>query len=275
MHVIFRLCLGVLRTFMVRRPMHVSIIASGRVYQEAAAWAAATYVKHLQTLGSVSVYVPSGETCAHLLASHSREFGFAIKSFPFEPTKAQNLNSELQCKGFWHAVSDVGPEELLFIVDADTFCAKPLVVSEEISDAIAGGKIGFVKDICNRHSRKKEDPWFLSYDERRPYVNAGVVLASANSLVAFSMFLELSKQSQFLHATFYGQSIINYALGKYFKDRLLILDRQYNSMGYFDSSTIIGHFAGGMGGLGDQRKAQHLQKCAEIINSSKYKGQSE
>lgn len=250
------------------RTLNVSIIASGGRYQEAAALAAATYRLHLSNPGKVTVFLPEQENPVHILKANSQRFRFAIRTFPFDPIKAENLTSQLKCKGFWHAVSTVHVDELLLLADADTYCLKPLRISAETEAAIFPGKIGLVRDVNDLHSQKPEDPWFVPKEERASYVNSGVILASRNATDIFRVFFELSRQPQFLRPRCQDQGIINFAIGKFFRNRLFLLDGMYNRMGFRQcAGAIIGHCAGGPGHLGGNRKASHAQLCATILNS--------
>ncbi len=168
-------------------------------------------------------------------------------------------------------MSQLADGELLFLVDADTHCAKPLVISPEVEDAILSGKIGLVPDITDRHCKITDRPWYLGPEERTIYVNSGVVLASRSSIPMFETFVELSQLPQFLGGPFNDQKVINFALGRYFWDKLIVQDKAYNGMrAYRSSSTIIGHCPGLAGRLGEEpRAAEHQALCANILRSVK------
>ncbi len=249
--------------------LRVVIIASGQDYQEAAAWAAPTFARNLPESKNVSVLLPDQEAVIDPLEDHSLKFGFQIERFPLLAAKDEMFTSPLKCQAFLFAVSHLHPDELLFLVDADTCCLKPLHVAPEIEAEIAQGKIGLAPDIEDRHFQKETDPWYLAPEERTPYVNSGVILAAATSLDLFKSFQELSKQPLFLHGPFHDQKVINFALGKQFRNRLVLLDNIYNGINPFLSArTLIAHFAGGAGFLGSQaRKTAHQELCCGVLNT--------
>jgi hypothetical protein len=128
-----------------------------------------------------------------------------------------------------------------------------------------------VPDIADHHSQTPTDPWYLTAKERLTYVNSGVIFASLGSLELFRTFRDLSGQDDFLRGPFNDQKIINFALGKYFSDRLRLLDEVYNQIRQpFPPATIIGHFAGGAGYLaGQSRKLAHQQTCSEVLQTAR------
>lgn len=246
---------------------NVAMIASGAAYQEAAAWSAATFARIAQA-NRVSVLTPETEGQSELLQIHSERFGFALQTFPLRIVSDKKFTSQLKCQAYVFALSQLNAGELLFLVDADTCCFKPLSVLQERERSILSGKIGLAEDIQDHHSHNPTDPWYLNPGERLPYVNSGVILASAKSLPLFEEFRRLSQQEEFLRGPFNDQKVINFALGKYFPDKLLLLNRSYNDIGFdFSARTIIGHFAGGAGYLGQQaRKGAHEAVCAQLLN---------
>ncbi len=235
--------------------LRVVIIASGRDYQEAAAWAAPTFARFLPGPKNVSVLLPDQEMLIDSLARHSLKFGFQIERFPLRVTTDEMFTSRLKCQAFVFAVSLLHSQELLFLVDADTCCLKPLHVASEVEGEILRGKIGLAPDIEDRHFQKESNPWYLTPEERTTYVNSGVILAAATSLDLFKTFQELSEQPLFLHAPFHDQTVINFELGKHFRSRLVLLDPIYNGIKpVLSSRTLIAHFAGGAGYLGSQAR---------------------
>jgi len=248
--------------------LRVIILASGREYQEAAAWAAPTFARNVPNPEKVSVLVPEQEGAIDALARHSLKYGFQIGHFPLRATRDQMFTSRLKCQAFVFAISLLNPGELLFLVDADTCCLKPLAVPAGIEEEILKGNIGLAPDIEDRHFQKATDPWYLSAEERTTYVNSGVILASAASLDLFKSFQEFSERPLFLRLPFHDQTIINFALGKYFRSRLVLLNAIYNGIRPFLSTgTVIHHFAGGAGYLGSQaRKAAHEKMCCGTLN---------
>src|SRR5262249_46992000 len=130
--------------------------------------------------------------------------------------------------------------------------------------------IGLAPDIEDHHSRNPADPWYLPPAERLPYVNSGVILASKRAQGLFERFCELSGQEAFLRGPFNDQKVINFALGKYFRDKLFLLDKAFNDIGRaFSTRTIIGHFAGGAGYLAKQpRKRAHQTACAGLVRGA-------
>jgi hypothetical protein len=252
--------------------LRIAVIASGKDYQEAAAWAAPTYVRHLGNPSAVSVLLPVGEKTWRLLGAHAKEYGFGIAAFPFTQKSAAKFTSQLKCQAFYYAVSRLGHDDLLFLVDADTYCAKPLTLKPRLKSAILAGKIGLVPDVRDNHCRNPAEPWYLTAGERKTYVNSGVILCSRSAAGLFKVFKRLSGTANFLRGPFNDQKVINFALGKYFGDQLLLLDKAYNGMRQFRSpATIIGHCAGGAGRLAEGaalRKREHKFLCARILNSA-------
>ena len=251
-----------------RAKPRIVIITSGAHYQEAAAWSAPTYARHPEHRGRVTVLLPKGEAASRLLKSHARKFDFSIGRFPFLPVSEAKLTSQLKCQAGLFVVSDLKPGEFVFFVDADTCCYKPLEVPREVEAEILSGRIGLVPDIKDRHFQSPEVPWYLHPRERLPYVNSGVIVAAAPALDMFQRFCEFSKQPDFLHGPFNDQKIINFALGRYFRKRLTLLDAIYNQIGAanWTASTVIQHFAGGAGNLGrHSRKFTHQEACAKVL----------
>src|ERR1051326_5872925 len=99
--------------------LRVAIIASGRAYQEAAAWAAATYAHQLGAPEHVCVLLPQKERRVKRLLIHANKFGFAIERFPFRLISEQKFTSQLKCQAFHYAVSRLNKSEALLIADAD------------------------------------------------------------------------------------------------------------------------------------------------------------
>lgn len=252
----------------VKQPrIRVAVIASGKDYQEAAAWAAPTYASQAVEPGDVCVLLPRRERLLPLLGRRARQFGFKLRRFPFRRIGQTKFTSQLKCQAFWFAVSQADAGELLFLVDADTFCRKPVRVARAIEREILSGKIGLVPDIEDRHFRDPGEPWYLAPEERTAYVNSGVILASHAALPMFKTFRALSRQPRFLQGPFNDQKVINFALGKFFRQNLLLLDRSYNAIGQPPSRAFfIGHCAGGAGLLGKHpRKQTHLSLCAALL----------
>jgi hypothetical protein len=247
--------------------MRVVIVASGEAYQQAAAFSARTYLTKSPN-AEVSVLVPEEEPISNELNQCSEKNHFDLERFPFRQISERKFTSQLKCQAFVHALSTAFKGELLAFVDADTCCLKEIRVPRKAAQRLKDGSIAMVPDIKDRHFTCPNDPWYLAENERRAYVNSGVILATAASLPLFRRFRSLSEQSRFLHGPFNDQKVINFALGKYFRDRLVMLEKKYNFIGPpFSTATIIAHFAGGAGYLGEQRrKFLHESFCAHAIN---------
>jgi hypothetical protein len=252
-----------LKNHMIR----VVIMASGQEHQEAAAWAAPTYARGLDQPGAVSVLLPAQEEPVDILKVHSKQFGFTISSFDFSAKQGFKYVMQLKCQAFLHAISRLKSDELLFIVDADTCCCKPLFLESKAEAAIFGGKIGLGPDIKNRHPNKPGDPWFVPREQRNTYVNAGVIVTSLEGLDMFALFLDLSQQASFAYPPFGDQTIINFALGKHYRDRLLLLSTAYNEIRlHFSITNFIAHFAGSKDSLEKaKRLVVHRQLCARLL----------
>jgi len=252
------------------RKLRVAIIACGQAYQEAAAWAACTFARPAADVDEVSVLLPEQETEIKALKIRSKSFCFSLQKFPFRPISEKKFTSQLKCQAYLFAVSQLNEGDLLFLVDADTCCLKPLVVPPDVESAIRSGKIGLASDIADHHSRNPADPWYLAPTERLTYVNSGVILVSRHAQGLFERFCELSQQEDFLRGPFNDQKVINFALGKYFRDKLLLLDKAFNDIGRaFSTRTMIGHFAGGAGYLAKQpRKRAHQTACGVLVRGA-------
>ena len=158
----------------------------------------------------------------------------------------------------------------MMFVDADTWCRKPLAITAEIEGAILLGRIGLVQDVVDGHSKNSADPWYLEPQERATYVNSGVILAALTSLPLFKAFAELSWRPQFLCGPYNDQKIINFALGRLFQDKVVLLPKSFNGMRqYYSAETVIGHCADGAGLLAAQggRKEFHQRMCAAVLKS--------
>ena len=247
--------------------LNIVIITSGRAYQQAAGRAAATYASLITVPHSIFVFIPESENQLTTLKAYSRRFRFSVESFPFVRVSERKFTSQLKCQGFLFALSAFRDDELVLFVDADTYCLKAIHFSKEIQTGIAGGKIGFVPDIKCRHCSRPEKPWYLQHNERATYVNSGVILTSSKSLDFFKKVAALSSEDAFLRGPFNDQKVINFALGRYFKDRLLLLDNVYNGMSkYRTAMTVIGHCAGGAGRFaGTVRNKLHKNICGQIM----------
>ena len=247
--------------------MRVVIVASGEAYQQAAAFSARTYLTKSPNV-EVFVLVPEGEPISNELLDGHEKNGFNLERFPFRQISERKFTSQLKCQAFVHALSMAFKGELVALVDADTCCLQKILVPPEAAQRLKNGSIAMVPDIEDRHFTCPNDPWYLTENERLAYVNSGVILATATSLSMFRRFRSLSEQSRFLHGPFNDQKVINFALGKYFRDRLVMLEKKYNFIGPpFPTATIIAHFAGGAGYLGQQRrKLLHESFCTDAIN---------
>jgi hypothetical protein len=215
----------------------------------------------------VSVLVPAREPLSGLLKTHAESYGFAINRFPFRQVSQEKYTSQLKCQAFVFAISQLVEDELALFVDADTCCLRRVGFPARVLHAIRLGSIGLVPDIEDRHSKSPGDPWYLATEERLPYVNSGVILAAGRSLPLFREFRVLSERQEFLCGPFNDQKVINYAMGRNFRDRLVVLGRKYNWIGPpFGPSAMIAHYAGGAGWLPQQRrKGRHAARCAQIL----------
>jgi hypothetical protein len=245
------------------------ITASGAAYQEAAAWAAATFAANASKQQRVSVLVPAKEPLTKLLSSQARKFGFDIARFSFRQISDEKYTSQLKCQAYAAAVSQLKDDDLVLFADADTCCLREITLPVRVLRAVLPGNVGMVRDIADRHFRSPQAPWYLAPAHRLIYVNSGVILASGRSLELFRKFLELSQRPEFLCGPFNDQKVINYALGMHFRERLVLMQRKHNWIGPpFAPSTVVAHYAGGAGWLGQQRrKAEHQAHCAEVIKS--------
>lgn len=244
------------------------IVASGESYQESAAWAAATYRMVMPEM-QVVVLVPSEENEHPQLISHRDKFGFAIARFEFAKVSDKKLTSQLKCQGFLNALNHIERNEILLLADADTVCCRPIILGEKDEKVILSGSIGMAVDVRDRHTNRRKAPWFLPRDIRQAYVNSGVIFSAAACGDMFLRFEELSRTPNFLRGPFNDQKVINYALGKYFPGRLVVLDPRFNGLRRrANEDTVIKHFAGGAGKLNSgqgRRKRMHQEACAAVV----------
>jgi hypothetical protein len=254
-------------------PLEVVIIASGVDYQEAASWAAPTYVKFLGRNGRVFVSLPEGESPIDSLKIHSDQYGFSITTFPFRLISEKKYTSQLKCQGLFFATSTVVTGTLLLFADADTCCLKRLFFPPDVTLDVLGGNIGMVKSRRSFHTKNEDKPWRLGPGERTTYVNSGVILAASSSIGLFKKFLEHSERREFLWGSLNDQKVINYVLGKYFRKSLLLLNSVYNTEGCrITGETIIGHYLGGAGRLGKQKRKLEHQRMCELTLQNRAEG---
>jgi len=246
--------------------LRIVIMASGADYQEAAAAAASTFMVQAADNSSVCVLLPENEPISRNLESRSQTYGFGLESFPFAPGTQTNLTLHLKCQAFVWKLAQLAPEEIALLADADTCCLKPIQLSPTARKQILRGRVGMVPDIVDRHFQDAKSPWYLAPNERSPYVNSGVIFAAATSLPFFAKVLRLSRQPRFLTGPFHDQKVINFAFGRHFPKLLLVMEDKFNTISESDRKTVIAHFAGGAGFLGQQSRAKdHLRKCSEAL----------
>jgi len=249
--------------------LHIMITAAGGAYQRAAAASAATFAIHNASNARISVLLPSTERISSHLRQHSRQFGFAVQKFPFDPGNPDYITSWLKCQAFVWALERVALDDLALFADADTCCLKPIRLGLGIQKKILRGRIGMVLDIVDRHFEDPKVPWYLTPRERRPYVNSGVIFAANASLPFFQFILKLSREPRFLKGPFQDQKVLNFAFGKHFPNTLLLVPRRFNAICSCAADTAITHFAGGAGLLGKQsRAADHLKTCRRELAKS-------
>lgn len=254
----------------VNRMIRVAIIASGAEYQEAASWAAATYSRVLGP-NRVSVLLPSPEHPLSLLQAQASEHAFNIQEFPFTANREARFACQLKCQGFLFALTRLcGEGDTLFLVDSDTCMVSAPLIQSDTSSAIMAGAIGMVQDIKNHHRKYSAFSWYLRKREFLPYVNSGVIVTSRKSMDMFETFVRLSEQPHFLDGPFNDQAVINFALGRYFRNRLVLLDKCFNRISWsLIEHTTIGHFAGGIGAFGNHprgRKTSHAAACRKLLS---------
>jgi len=247
----------------------IVIIASGMAYQEAASWAASTYAVNLRRNDSVSVLLPEGEQPLDMLKARADQFGFAVKLFPLRIVSEKKFTSQLKCQAFLFALALAKIDQMILFSDADMCCLKPLSFLPEVTNGIAYGKIGMVKDSTDHHCKNPKEPWYLTEDERVTYVNSGLIVAGRSALDFFEDCVTISERPEFLRGPFNDQKVINFAFGKRFRDRLMLLSQSYNVKGRrITEETIIGHYRGGTGRLGkQQRKWAHIEMCARVLQT--------
>src|ERR1051325_8776407 len=129
----------------------IVIIASGTAYQEAAGWAAATYMSKAGPGAEVSILLPEEEPLVNKLSEAVRTSGCAIERFQFKRVSERKFTSQLKCQAYVHAVSGLRKDGLLIFADADTCCFSPITIPGELVDLVLKGRIGLAADIEDRH----------------------------------------------------------------------------------------------------------------------------
>ncbi len=248
-------------------PLNIGIVCSGKEYQFAAGLAAATYRVQLGATGTVTIYSPAGEKTSEQLVHLSEKYAFQNRAFAFTEVSERKYTSQLKCQGFHEAVQNVADGELLLLVDADTYCRKPIRISAALCRQLLTGKLGMVRDVIERHEKQQKGWWYVEPERRLPYVNSGVIATSRRAARLFARFREMAMDPLFLSGPFNDQTIINVALAKEFPQALVLLDRCFNGMRTFlNDETVIGHCAGGAGKLAhSKRQRSHLECCAELL----------
>jgi hypothetical protein len=246
----------------------VMMIVSGRDYQDMAAWAAPTYATLMDRPEHLSVLVPEPEPHNLFLQRHAHKFGFGLGSF--RPTKAKHPKhvGPLKCGAWVEAISRLNHNEILFLVDADTVLFHPLQLSKQLESRIAQGTIGMARCGLDSFEEDVENPWFIPVDQRVPRLNSGVIICSKASLDMFQTFLELSQQPHVLCAGLNDQLVMNYALSTKYSNRLVILDRCYNSLGLpkkWMVEPMIAHCAGGPNANTHSRWDWHRDECLKRL----------
>ena len=246
--------------------LKVAVIASGRAYQKAAAWAASTFAVFLTHPSRVSVMLPANERIDPFLAKKADQFHFHLERFPFKTRSRKHFTTPLKCQAFEWQVANLKLKEIVLFADADTACLRPIRLPSRLRTGILAGKVGVAADIVDRHFTDPDAPWYLTPTERSVYVNSGVILASRRSLPFFRRVRQLSSEQRFLTGPFHDQKVINFAIGKYFHRKLLVLKKEFNSIGEVSEKTVIAHFAGGAGLLDRHpREANHRRLCAAVL----------
>ena len=247
--------------------LRVTVIASGNVYQMAAASAASTFALFAHNPSSVSVLVPVGERISRSLRRQSLQFGFSIERFPFDGDLGEeNFTGRLKCTAFAWKLEQLKAGEIALFADADTACLRKVRLPKAIKRQILLSQVGMVPDIKDRHCLDSAAAYYLASKNRCVYVNSGVIFASRKSLGFFETVRQLANNPEVLAGPFQDQNAINFAFGRYFPKTLLPLDKKFNAIQEFNKQTVIAHFAGGAGLLGQHvRKSKHLKTCSRVI----------
>jgi hypothetical protein len=250
--------------------LNIALIAWKRAYQLVAAQAASTYAAVMRDEAAVNVYLPQGESAEPELLERAGEYDYGIRYFRGAGSHPEKLNyTRLKCLAFLGVVGDLEPGGLLLIVDADTYCIAPIAFGEGVQKQILQGRIGAVPDVQDRFVRNPASPLHVPVESGAVYVNAGVILAGRKSLDIFRRVANLATKKGYRSAPFHEQGILNYVLGAHFPDRVVYLGKEHNGMSqYFNRETVIGHCAGGVGGIdqrGSLRRAKHARKCQAVL----------
>lgn len=250
--------------FHIKDDIRVSIamVVSKPKFQYAARMSTATFYHY--TDYPMYVYTPKGEEI-------SREIDVkGIKrQFDFNYDTKLRYATQLKPQGFLQILKDLDDDEIVMLLDADTFCIRPFGLTYDIIREVKKGKIAMVPEPWNRYESLHGDPKrpdYIPKEKRLTYVNSGVIIASKKSIDMFEKFVEMSKEPGFSLGPFHDQTIINYALCQYFPDRVYYIDKKWNGVCTHDpETTIIGHNGGGVGvGVGEP-ESRHSQVCKAIL----------
>ena len=244
----------------------ITIIASGADYQRAVALAAATYAVHSSPVKSVTVLLPGVEKPLRVLRKYSKAFRFDVEHFPFAQRDARSKTTFLKCEAFVWKTARLREGDLALFADADTCCVKPIRMPTAARQRILAGAVGMSADVEDRHFNDPREPGYLYPHERATYVNSGVMFASRNSISFFRKVLDLAMEPRFQIGPYHDQKVINYGLGRHFRDRLVLMDTRYNSISAINQNAIIVHFAGGAGYFGRHPRSRlHARLCEDLL----------
>ena len=214
----------------------------------------------------VVVLVPEGERISEGLKQSWKKHGFTVARFPFVKGRADNFVALLKCQAFGWVARNLSPEEIAAFVDADTCCLKRVELPTATRGKVLRGSVAIAPDICDRHFGNYQNPWYLPAGERLTYVNTGVMFVSRQSLPFLRCISRLSHEAKAFIGDMQDQTVINFALGRSFPSGLVLLNQKFNRITGRSKDSVILHFAGGAGLLGQQdRNHDHRKACETVL----------
>ena len=238
----------------------LAIPASGKRHHYSALLAARTYLQHNPDI-VVGLYVPRPQKIDDILRELIPENGIEIRHFEHEDSDCRDKNITMMLTtAFYHAILDAGDNPVM-IVDADTYCLKPIVI-EQYLERLESGVTFIGRDVrsvweCHEDASRRS---YIPPEKRRTYLNAGVILSHRSSLDMFLEIKELGHDDD-VYPAMHDQGAVNLVFCNN-PDRVRLLDREFNRIRAKARipDTVIGHMAGEMGG-GVGVDSLHERRC--------------
>ena len=238
----------------------IAIPASGKRHHYSALLTARTYLQHNPDI-VVWLYVPHLQRIDDVLQPLIPEDNIEIRHFEHEDSDcwAKRVTMMLTT-AFYQAIVDAGDCPVM-IVDADTYCLKPIVIEEYLQQLKSGASFicPCIKPAWHCHTDESSAS-YIAPEKRQRYLNTGVILTHYSSLDMFLKVRELGHHEE-VYLAMHDQGTVNMVFSDN-PDRLVLLDRKYNTIGWRVNrpKTVIGHMAGEMGG-GVGLDSLHERRC--------------